>query len=234
MEYKLNDFHYNVPEQDLLDDIKKVAAKLGKTVLTSREYDEAGKYNSGTIHRRLGSWNKALEKAGLEAALNLNISDKELFENIEKVWISLGRQPTHREMRQPLSKYSVYPYGRRFGTWRKGLIAFIEFINSNNDDNMEMQIVEPEEISSEVIQNNEPVFRHKTKRIPSERLKVQVLMRDGNKCRLCGITVTGDNIHFDHIQPWSKGGETVLENLQVLCETHNLAKGNLEYDNRPN
>jgi len=77
---------------------------------------------------------------------------------------------------------------------------------------------------------SEILYKHKTKRNPSERLKVQVLMRDGNKCRLCGITVTGDNIHFDHIFPWSKGGETVLENIQVLCETHNLAKGNLEYD----
>ncbi len=60
-------------------------------------------------------------------------------------------------------------------------------------------------------------------------MKVQVLMRDGNKCRLCGIILTGKNIHFDHIKPWSKGGETVLENLQILCEHHNLAKGNLEY-----
>jgi len=56
------------------------------------------------------------------------------------------------------------------------------------------------------------------------------LIRDGNKCRLCGVTVTGENIHFDHVLAWSKGGETVLENMQVLCELHNLAKGNLEYD----
>ena len=83
---------------------------------------------------------------------------------------------------------------------------------------------------AEVPEEKEIIFRHKTKRIPSERLKVQVLMRDGNKCRLCGVTVTGENIHFDHILAWSKGGETVLENMQVLCELHNLAKGNLEYD----
>ena len=55
-------------------------------------------------------------------------------------------------------------------------------------------------------------------------------MRDGNTCRLCGITLTGDNIHFDHILAWSKGGETVLKNLQILCAPHNLAKGNVEYD----
>lgn len=55
-------------------------------------------------------------------------------------------------------------------------------------------------------------------------------MRDGNSCRLCGITLTGDNIHFYHIKPWSKGGETTLENLQILCDKHNLAKGNLDYE----
>ena len=69
---------------------------------------------------------------------------------------------------------------------------------------------------------------HKTTRQISERLKVRVLIRDGNMCKLCGVTVTGDNIHFDHIKPWSKGGETVLENIQVLCAKHNLAKGNLD------
>jgi len=80
-----------------------------------------------------------------------------------------------------------------------------------------------------VTEVSETIYKHKTKRLPSERLKVQVLMRDGNKCRLCGITLTGDNIHFDHVNPWSKGGETVLENLQILCAKHNLAKGDLEY-----
>jgi 5-methylcytosine-specific restriction endonuclease McrA len=39
--------------------------------------------------------------------------------------------------------------------------------------------------------------------------------------------VTGDDIHFDHITPWAKGGETVLENIQVLCAKHNLAKGDV-------
>ena len=232
MEFKLNDYHYNIPDQELLDDLKRVADKLGRNNLAGREYDEIGKYTSGTVQKRFGNWNNALQKAGLEITRQNNISEKELFENIEEVWIKLGQQPTYRDIQPPVSKYSVYQYSNRFGSWRKALEAFVEFINSSGAQDQEIEEVGPEEYTSETTQENEIIFKHKTKRIPSERLKVQVLMRDGNKCRLCGIIVTGENIHFDHILAWSKGGETVLENLQVLCAVHNLAKGNLEYDTK--
>ena len=232
MEFKLNDYHRNTPEQELLDDLKRVADILGKKALTQREYDEPGKYGSRTIQSRFGTWNRALQRAGLDLTLERDISDKELFENIEEVWIRLGRQPKYAEIKKPLSKYSVAPYENRFGSWLKALQAFVESINTNIDQNQEIEISGPEEELSEVILEKEIIFKHQTKRIPNERLKVQVLMRDGNKCRLCGVTVTGENIHFDHILAWSKGGETVLENLQVLCALHNLAKGNIEYDTK--
>lgn len=227
MKYELNFRNNTGTDQELLDDLKNVADKLGRDNLTGREYDEFGRFSSATIARRFGKWNNALEKAGLNITFNANISEKDLFANLEEVWIKLGHQPQRRDMKQPISKYSERGYVTKFESWRKALETFIEFINSTSDEG-----VSSEEVNIEV--NNKPPieFKHKTKRQPSERLKVQVLMRDGNKCKLCGITVTGDNIHFDHIKPWSKGGETVLENLQILCETHNLAKGNLDNEHQ--
>jgi hypothetical protein len=217
--FKLKDVRYNIPPEQLLDDLKEVAGKLGRNTLTLQQYGEMGKFNPKTFHKRFGSWNKALQQAGLEPGLEKNIPEKELFENMEEVWISLGRQPMPHEMRRPLSRYSSHPYLNRFGNWRNALSAFIEFINGGKAKAIENL--------PGIKKEDEIVFKHKTKRYPGERLKVQVLMRDGNKCRLCGATITGDNIHFDHIIPWSKGGETVLENLQVLCKRHNLAKGDL-------
>ena len=226
MKYELSFRNNTGTDQELLDDLKNVADKLGRDNLTGREYDEFGKYSSATIANRFGKWNNALEKAGLKITFNANISEKDLFANLEEVWIKLGHQPQKRDMKQPLSKYSERGYVTKFGSWRKALETFVEFINSTSEEEASVEIE-----NIEIANKPQIEFKHKTKRQPSERLKVQVLMRDGNKCKLCGIVVTGDNIHFDHIKPWSKGGETVLENLQVLCETHNLAKGNL--DNEP-
>src|ERR1700694_546190 len=221
MKYQLKGFNRNVSEELLLNDLKAVADKLGVDKITSRQYDSnGGKYTSGTMGVRFGSWNKAIEKAGLSTVMKHNPSELELFQNLEEVWIKLGRQPVFRDMKKPLSKFSALPYRTKFGTFRKALIAFVEFINSTKD--LETEPIASEEVFNEALQKEENVYKHTTKRLPSERLKVQVLMRDGNKCRLCGITLTGDNIHFDHIKPWSKGGETVLENLQVLCDVHNL------------
>jgi hypothetical protein len=57
--------------------------------------------------------------------------------------------------------------------------------------------------------------------IPSS-VKAEVWKRDGGKCVICGAT---NNLHFDHIIPFSKGGSSlVAENIQLMCARHNLEK----------
>lgn len=50
-----------------------------------------------------------------------------------------------------------------------------------------------------------------------------VYLRDGRRCQDCGTT--RGPFHLDHRIPFSKGGETTTENLQVLCKACNLSKG---------
>lgn len=61
----------------------------------------------------------------------------------------------------------------------------------------------------------------------SDKLRYQVLKRDNFRCCACGASPAKDSsveLHIDHIVPWSKGGETVIDNLQTLCSKCNLGK----------
>jgi hypothetical protein len=59
-------------------------------------------------------------------------------------------------------------------------------------------------------------------RLIPTHVKIEVWKRDKGKCVLCG---SKENLHFDHIAPFSKGGTSLLaENIQLLCARHNLSK----------
>jgi hypothetical protein len=60
------------------------------------------------------------------------------------------------------------------------------------------------------------------RRIIPTSVKVEVWRRDGGKCVICS---SSDELHFDHVIPYSKGGTSVTAaNVQLLCARHNLAK----------
>ncbi len=60
------------------------------------------------------------------------------------------------------------------------------------------------------------------RRIIPTTVKLEVWKRDGGKCAICGNV---DELHFDHIVPFSRGGTSLAAaNIQLLCARHNLAK----------
>jgi len=60
------------------------------------------------------------------------------------------------------------------------------------------------------------------RRVIPTAVKLAVWKRDGGKCVQCGAT---DELHFDHVLPYAKGGTSLTEaNVQLLCARHNLAK----------
>ncbi|SHG56422.1 HNH endonuclease [Fibrobacter sp. UWH9] len=225
--FVLSDYKRNTPDEDLIADVKKVAIQLEKNTVTIAEYELYGTFHPSTLQRRFGSWFKVMEVCNLDASRScLNISEEKLFSNLEKVWTSLGRQPKYCEMRKPLSEYSVGTYEKRFGSFRSALKQFVEYVSSgienkskDNESNCKVKKLSKE---------NKEVVR-KTKRNISDRLRFQILMRDGFTCKTCGrspVTELGVKLHVDHIIPWSKGGETIADNLETKCEQCNLGKGN--------
>ena len=68
------------------------------------------------------------------------------------------------------------------------------------------------------------IFPEANKRPPIPKDVVDTVWnREGGKCVYCG---SNENLHLDHIIPFSKGGDTSVENLQLLCQKCNLEKSN--------
>ncbi|MBQ9106342.1 MAG: HNH endonuclease [Clostridia bacterium] len=215
MKFEYTDYHKKISNEDLIDNLKITAQKLNTSSLSMKEYDENGQYSSSAVTRRFGTWNKALALANLEYR-NKTFSNIELFENIEKVWIQIGKQPTRRNMDNTLiSSISSGAYLRRFGRWSTALKLFVAFVNEQGTDFAYDCKIES---------------NHKTKREINLRMRFKVMQRDNFKCCACGTSPAKDSsveLHVDHIIPWSKGGETTLDNLQTLCSKCNLGKSNL-------
>ncbi len=303
MEFKLNDYHKNVSDDELLEDIKKVANKLNKESITTAEYlSGGGKFHWSTINRRFGGWLTALQKCGLtplfEQVKKKGVSKAELIkdlqrvstilgkktfftsdysqygqfsrsvflrkfgswnealkaagldpfdhplgggeknkvseysclEEIERLWVELGRQPTTTDIKNGMSKYSLHTYERRFGSWRKALEFFVDYMNGIKEVEVSDNFDDTQRKPDQIQPSESTTITHRTKRDINLRMRFMVMKRDDFKCCLCGrspATTPGLELHIDHIIPWSKGGETVIDNLQTLCSDCNLGKSNL-------
>lgn len=78
------------------------------------------------------------------------------------------------------------------------------------------------------------IFEESTKKIVYNRQTEQAL-RDGvSNCPLCAAGTGNNRIRIcrisemdaDHVTAWCRGGATSMDNCQMLCKTHNRAKGN--------
>jgi Homing endonuclease associated repeat/HNH endonuclease len=220
MKFELDTFNRNATDEELLQDLQAANAKLmalGES-LFFRSYPQFGKYSASVIANRFGSWNDGLRKAGLAPGEEKNVSIEALFDNLKVVWIAKGKQPVFRDMSVPLSQYSASTYNDRFGGWRKALEEFVASVDQEQDELVTYEVE---------VKSHEKVTK-RTKRDPSLALRFYVLRRDRFCCVACGrspATVTGLILEVDHAFPWSKGGETIEENLQTLCFDCNRGKG---------
>ncbi len=57
--------------------------------------------------------------------------------------------------------------------------------------------------------------------------KMVIFEKQNHKCAMCKRIFTYAEMAGDHIKPWSKGGKTVIENLQLLCKDCNSKKSDM-------
>ncbi len=78
------------------------------------------------------------------------------------------------------------------------------------------------------------VFDAKTIRLVYNKQTKEATARGESNCPLCAVGHDAartriyklNEMDADHVTAWSKGGSTDIGNCQMLCKTHNRAKGN--------
>ena len=142
-----------------------------------------------------------------------------------------------------LEQYSLSRYVTEFGDWYEDF----ELARMNNnsleedDENRNQQLTE---FTDAARNDNLPAmtFRDKVLReslfaslidlepkdptrdfSPEQRLFV--FLRDGKKCQACGVDLTLEQCHIDHIKPHSAGGRTAVTNARATCGPCNQKKG---------
>lgn len=122
-----------------------------------------------------------------------------------------------------ISNISLGTYEGRFGSWNNALETFFKFIEKSDTSTPETN----DEVKSVKKLNSSS----RTSRRINWRLRATILIKDNCICQMCGASPSKDSsvvLHVDHIKPWSKGGETMIENLQTLCSVCNIGKSDIE------
>jgi hypothetical protein len=213
-------------DDELIAEIRRVALIVDRCELTKDDLHQHAVVGPSAFRNRFGSLKAALRAAGLiETAHGRRYTDEECFENLLVVWTHYGRPPQYREMNHPPSTVGPKAYVGRWKTWHWALEAFVDRVNREND----------ESAAPPASQRPGATTPNRTDPLPEEEqhhvklgLRYKVLVRDRFRCVQCGSSPATNldcSLHVDHIVPWSKGGKTVLENLQALCERCNLGKG---------
>ena len=78
------------------------------------------------------------------------------------------------------------------------------------------------------------VFDEATKKVVYSKQTDEARKKGKSNCSHCAIGHESnknkiwkiDEMDADHVSAWSKGGATDIKNCEMLCITHNRAKGN--------
>lgn len=242
-------------EEEILLELEKVAKLYNYEHFRRKDFDAVADIHSATIERHFGgSWSKGLKALELRLqSKNIVLkpasrharytSEREMFEEIERIWLNLGHRPSRNEWTAARPKISYDTIYRRFNGWTNACKRFIEHKTGEVlvDEDLSSEDVDLDSGSSLV--NNSPNIEAKEKKPTIQRtrsislnIRIKVLSRDNFRCVFCGkspATDLGTKLHIDHIIPFSKGGTNDTENLQTLCEACNIGKSNSETINSP-
>jgi hypothetical protein len=109
----------NIPRAELKSKLKQLSEKLGRPP-TQAEMNNQGSCSTGPYIREFGSWNEALQAAGLDIYQYRKIPRSKLQSAVQQLAKELGRAPTQIEM-EKRGPYGHVAYINEFGSWARAL-----------------------------------------------------------------------------------------------------------------
>lgn len=240
MDFKFQRKRLNeIPEAKILDELEKIAKRFNYIEFAWRDFDKMADISANTVKKHFGSWKKGLEalknylqQKGLDLsprphAPNRIHSDRDLFNEMDRIWQKVGQRPSRTEWEMSDPKIAYNTYKQRFGGWTNACLKFIEYKMGSSI--LAEDFVLSNQEGQKPLKDGKVEYEQESSRNVSLSLRLQVLSRDNFRCVFCGkspATNLETKLHIDHINPFSKGGKSILENLQTLCEECNLGKSN--------
>lgn len=109
----------DINKSNLIDELRRLGDELDRTP-TSRDMADKGKYGTATYTHKFGSWNDAVQEAGLEIVRQRDVSRADMISEIQRLADELGKPPAVHQMRDQ-GKLGVTTISREFGTWSAAL-----------------------------------------------------------------------------------------------------------------
>ena len=219
---------------------------LGKEEFSNSQNSNVQKwsaYVNGAVNRQ-DFWERALEwvsggKANIgdymsRHRFDTNINEVKTYFNTVIDWVSSVFKDVENEMRglewgrlyetyhetsynpSKLSEQVQALYGDPYVKNRKGIW---EYVLGGSTDTKLLDV---------------RVFDDATKKATYKAQTAEAEMSETSNCPFCALGHDAnkskmwklEEMDADHVAAWSKGGQTSAENCQMLCKTHNRAKGN--------
>ena len=110
-----------IPTEDLIAELQRLADELCHTP-SQNEMAAHGAHAHATYQDRFGSWNEAINAAGLEPnpGGRRGLSDEDLLDELRRLADELDRTPTCRNMKRQ-GRYDPSTYRYRFGSWNAAI-----------------------------------------------------------------------------------------------------------------
>lgn len=185
----------------------------------------------------LRDWNKRLEEICKPCWELKYCPYGPLVEQLPLLPVVRGEAQEHHDYLKTCLETGVLGDGRPLDDERKGM--FVKMTAGFNADDHPTEIPQIlNDAACRVFGHICPVFlvaepltetknRRSHSRYITNEVMLKVVRRDGQICQICNMPVPDNEVEFDHIIPFSRGGSTTADNLRLVHSSCNHEKSDV-------